>query len=305
MTRNVPRSLVLMVLVSASVGVDALADHRFPAPIVVRPGHPVVVRPGHPGRGPVVVVPGRPHRRPRPIPLPISPAPGYGYGPGYGPGPTPYPPAPYPPAPLPPSNGDAEEATDRLFYETDDLSDEVRRNRLHPQIQRTVDDLENSARILEDCVDRVRQNYNYDYNSAGTAAIYQCQNELNQVQYQFQVAAQQLSQVAYQYPQIAREQEDVRQALELVTYLMNGTQPGPNPGPGYSVRATGVLDTLRFRFVGRDQIEVNRQCMNFGYQNRVQYVRSLVVNGRRYDRNQYMNLAEACTIVAQNVVQGM
>jgi hypothetical protein len=112
-----------------------------------------------------------------------------------------------------------------------------------------------------------------------------CSFQLQEVTHAWDRLDPYLSRTEYQYPHIYRIYSETR--LALTNYLRDGNSGYPgypgNPGnPGYRQwNVDGSMDYRNFSFTDSTKEGINRQCVQFGRYNGIQFVRELVVNGQR------------------------
>lgn len=125
-----------------------------------------------------------------------------------------------------------------------------------------------------------------------------CNSQNQNVLSQFTQVERYLYDSQYNYPSVHSAYLRVRQAVDAIRSGNGGGYP--TPVPPRQIRSTGLLDTIRYRFVGNSQFDIRQQCVQFGRSYGLHYVRGLVVNGQRFGGGvvgQY-TLNQACDIVA-------
>ena len=100
-----------------------------------------------------------------------------------------------------------------------------------------------------------------------------------------------------------RRRPDIFNQLMRVRDLVNEIRGGHDHFP--VLEANGTMDGYPFNFSGRDVFNITEQCLDFGNARRMAFVRSLFVNGQRFDGGygRRFSLRDACDTVARNARQ--
>jgi hypothetical protein len=204
---------------------------------------------------------------------------------------------------------DPSDSVRALKMATQDLDMEVQESRLSIYVRRAVSEFASRVDDLYACTDdqfdprdprdpwdpRDPRDDDRDHDD-GWRRPRECRHEMRAMEESWRDVDHYLRDSRRDAPRVYRIYVDV---AELVDEVLNDSGPGPGPGPG-RLTANGAINHYVFYFVERSRVELQRACVHFAWDNNIDSVRDLIVNGHQLqDGGWHMSVEEACSLVAQ------